>query len=54
MMTSEQRKRVLSALTETCRLLGREGGYLPENRKQDRIDFYTAHIAKLEAMLAAK
>lgn len=52
-MTNEQRRRTLTALTETCSLLEREMSYLPHNRKQDRVDFYTAHIAKLERMLAA-
>ena len=50
--TPEQQRRVLSALSETCRLLEREESYLPHNRNQELISEYKAHIEKLEHMLS--
>ncbi len=50
-MTAEQRRRIMASLTETCELLEREMGYLPQNQDADRIEFYRRHIAKLEDML---
>lgn len=50
--TLEQRKRIESALTETCVLLEKEMSYMPKNQKADRIAEYKQHIAKLESMLA--
>jgi hypothetical protein len=51
--TEAQFTRTLSALTETTKLLARETAYLPQNQKQDRIEFYSQHIAKLSKMIDA-
>lgn len=53
-MTQDQTRRVVEAIAETHRLLDREMAYLPQHRKQDRIAFYEAHLAKLNLMLAGE
>lgn len=50
-MTDEQVRRTKKALIETHALLSRELKYQPHNRNQDVINKYSAHIAKLQAML---
>lgn len=51
-MTQEQIKRTQQALAETRRHLNRELTYYsPATQKQNMIDFYRAHITKLEDML---
>jgi hypothetical protein len=52
-MTNEQRKRVLSAMTETCRQLEKAESYMPKFQDKNYIESLKAHIAKLEAMLAS-
>ena len=52
-LTSEQYKRTLQALTETCKQLEKAQAYLPQHQDAKYIAFLNQHIAKLEAMLAA-
>lgn len=52
-LTAEQVKRVKAAIVETQGLLAKEMRYSEDLRKQDKIAFYHAHIAKLENMLLA-
>ena len=47
-----QISRIKHALNETRDALAREMAYRPDLRNIEMIDFYTHHIAKLEAMLA--
>ena len=50
-LTTEQRRRTMEALTETCQKLEKEMSYSPDLRKNGMIDFYNSHIAKLNTML---
>lgn len=55
-MTKEQRRRVISALEETQRFIDKESKRSADLRPaetQNLLDWYVAHKAKLEAMLAA-
>jgi hypothetical protein len=50
-MTTSQRSRTIEARNQTMILLDRELAYLPQHQNADRVAFYRAHIAKLNAML---
>ena len=52
-LTAEQKRRVLECITETTGKLDKEMRFSPDLRKDDVVAFYTAHIAKLNAMLDA-
>ena len=52
-LTTEQIRRVKSALAETARKLAKELAYSADLQHADMVAFYRGHIAKLEAMLAA-
>ena len=51
-LTQNEIRRTEQALTETRLLLNQELSYSVKHQKADRIAWYRAHIAKLEAMLA--
>lgn len=51
-ITNERMRRIAEAISETQRLIDREMRYLPENRNQENIDRWNAHIVKLAAAVA--
>jgi hypothetical protein len=50
-LNDTHRARTVQALNETYALLNKELNYMPHLRKQETIEFYFAHIKKLNAML---
>jgi hypothetical protein len=51
-LTNERKRRITEALIETQRKLDKELEYSKDLQKQDMIDDYRTHIARLENMLA--
>ena len=51
-LTPERTRRIVGAMIETQDKLDKEMAYSEDLRHQDRIEFYRAHIAKLEGMLS--
>ena len=51
-LTQERKNRITSALIETMSKLDKELAYSEDLRKQGQIDFYIAHIEKLENILS--